>query len=127
MTVMHVEHAEINEQAVRLYLKDKSKQELKEITPTERLLTDSNDFAFVYIVDQGGMFTQVRFAEHTWPVLNEARKERLPVVLAEAPEIELTSFHSELDFLLENIPGNNNYGEDFEHVVAQAFPESQAN
>ncbi|SCU12697.1 Uncharacterised protein [Staphylococcus aureus] len=36
-------------------------------------------------------------------------------------ELELTEFHQELTYILDNIKGNNNYGKEFVATVEETF------
>ncbi|PSL50906.1 hypothetical protein B0H94_102183 [Salsuginibacillus halophilus] len=119
----NVDKVEYENGTYYMYTKEGTEEEIQQLQPTERLLTDSNDLAFVYIMDGDG-FIQVRLPESVWPQIEKSRAERVPFVFAAAPEVELTGFHEELDFLLHNIPGNNNYGEEMEQAVTAAFSEA---
>ncbi|WP_146738237.1 UPF0738 family protein, partial [Bacillus tropicus] len=77
----------------------------------------SDHFAFVYILESADSFEYVIIKEHIWPDLKEALDQRKPAVLeAGGKTVELSGLHEELDYLLENIKDNANYGDMEEKV-----------
>ncbi|MDQ0207883.1 UPF0738 family protein [Alkalicoccobacillus murimartini] len=97
----------------------------KTLEPGKRLLVDSDGFAFIYILEDESGFHQVIFHQELWSQVREAyeTKKAIHLDLHDNVHIELSHFHDEFDFLLENIQGNGNYGEDFEQAVNVAFKE----
>ncbi|WP_059104004.1 hypothetical protein [Shouchella shacheensis] len=89
----------------------------------ERILVDSDDYAFIYMLEDEERYFYLRFEQVVWPALSEAYKKRsaLYAKLDENTRLALVEVHNELDFLLENIDGNGNYGEAFEQAVKEAF------
>ncbi len=89
----------------------------------ERMLVDSDGLAFVYILEDDKAFYYLSFPKETWNVLYQAYKEKsdLKLVLNKKVTLPLTNIHEELDFLLENIEGNGNYGEVMEEAVREVF------
>lgn len=86
------------------------------------ILVDSDQFSFLYILDDGDDFIYINIPENVWPDVNQAKKQRLPVyAVVNNRDILLDHFYQELDFLLENIKGNANYGEELEKKVENAF------
>ncbi|MDO3660077.1 hypothetical protein [Bacillus sp. C28GYM-DRY-1] len=89
--------------------------------PSGQMLVDSDHFAFVYILELADSFEYVMIKEHVWPELKKAHAQRVPVVLeAGNKTIELAGLHEELEYLLENIKDNANYGE-MEEKVKRVF------
>lgn len=87
-----------------------------------QMLVDSDQFSFIYILDNGEDFLYIDLSSDIWPHLKEAKNEELPVYAKVGEkEILLTQFHEELEFLLENIKGNANYGEEMEKMVESVF------
>lgn len=90
--------------------------------PSGQMLVDSDHFAFVYILELADSFEYVIIKEHVWPELKQAHAQRIPVVLEAGGEsIELSGLHEELEYLLENIKDNANYGEEMEDKVKRVF------
>ncbi|MCO4851291.1 MULTISPECIES: hypothetical protein [Bacillus] len=90
--------------------------------PSGQMLVDSDNFAFVYILELADSFEYAIIKEHVWPELKQAHAQRIPVVLeAGDKSIELAGLHEELEYLLENIKDNVNYGEEMEDKVKSVF------
>ncbi|MCI3984615.1 hypothetical protein [Bacillus vallismortis] len=90
--------------------------------PSGQMLVDSDNFAFVYILELADSFEYAIIKEHMWPELKQAHAQRIPVVLeAGDKSIELAGLHEELEYLLENIKDNVNYGEEMEDKVKSVF------
>jgi hypothetical protein len=100
-----------------------SEEEIQGIKAGERMLVDSDGLAFVYILEDESQFYYLTFEQNSWFELYEAYKIDLPLVveLGNNNLIELSQLHAELDFLLENIEGNSNYGEELETAVREVF------
>ncbi|MGB5945260.1 hypothetical protein [Paenisporosarcina sp.] len=98
-------------------------QEL-EVQSGGQLITDSDNHAFVYLMDVVDGYIYVQFPKTVWPLLAtslEADKE--PVLTWGQSEIQLDNFREELSMLIFNIEGNHNYGEEFSTAVEEAFKE----
>jgi hypothetical protein len=98
-------------------------QEL-EVQAGGQLITDSDNHAFVYLMDVVDGYIYVQFPKTVWPLLArslEADKE--PVLTWGQSEIQLDNFREELSMLIFNIEGNHNYGEEFSTAVEEAFKE----
>lgn len=90
--------------------------------PAGHMLTDSDHFAFVYILEQDESFEYVILNEGIWSDLKAALDAGLPVFLHIGnTELELNGFHDELGYLIENIKDNANYGEEMEERVKRIF------
>ncbi|WP_100399637.1 hypothetical protein [Bacillus sp. FJAT-44742] len=97
------------------------KDEWLKLKDGERMLADSDALALVYILELDGQFVQLRFPKHTWPQLHEGYQKGLPAVLEGPENITLEKFKEELEYLLDNIEGNGNYGEDMVAAFENAF------
>ena len=75
----------------------------------------------VYILETEESFTYLILGEHTWAPLKEAMNREIPVYLAaEEQTLELIQLHQELNYLIDNIKDNANYG-DMEEKVKSTF------
>lgn len=90
------------------------------MTTANRMIVDSDNFSFIYLLDNGEMFTRLHFVEETWSMLEDHKGKRLIV----NDDIELTDFWDEMNDLLENIEGNNNYGQAFEEAVLNVLKQN---
>ena len=102
----------------------KESDEHIQIQPAAQIIADSDNEAFIYIVEENGVYSYLRFARSIWPQLVEVVKRKQdPSLRVGAQQIVLTNFFEELSMLLFNIEGNSNYGEDFVQAVEQSFAE----
>ena len=87
------------------------------MTLANRMIVDSDNFSFIYLLDDGEMFKRLHFVQETWSMLEDHKGKQMIV----NDDIVLTDFWDELNDLLENIEGNNNYGQAFEEAVVSVL------
>jgi hypothetical protein len=95
-----------------------------EVKAGGQLITDSDNYAFIYLMDVVDGYIYVQFPKTVWPLLAaslDADKE--PVLTWGQSEFSLDNFREELSMLIFNIEGNHNYGEEFSSAVEEAFKE----
>jgi hypothetical protein len=94
------------------------------LKPAGQVLVDSDNFSFVYFAESQEDYVLIHIQEECWTALKDAFEQKVPVVadLGET-EFELDGLHQELDFLIENIEGNSNYGEEMVKKVEAVFLE----
>ena len=98
-----------------------------EVKAAGKLLTDSENHAFIYIMDDLEGYTYVHFPKTVWPLLVDALSaETEPVLVWGDTEISLLHFREELSMLIFNIEGNHNYGSEFSAAVEEAFKDQLA-
>lgn len=96
--------------------------DLNQIKPAGQMLVDSNDLSFVYLLEKDDDYTYLAIKDEHWPVLKKGLEEQHPVVLnGEDTKIDLVQFFEELEYLVENIKGNSNYGEIMVAKVEEIF------
>ncbi|MFC9541709.1 hypothetical protein ACFTQ7_17790 [Lysinibacillus sp. NPDC056959] len=104
-------HFSLNDNEVNLQLK-----------PAAQLIADSDDFAFIYLLDTGEDYHYLRFPPSSWDQLvHILQKGKNPKLQLGEEVLELTNFYDELEMLVYNIEGNYNYGEEFVQAVEQHF------
>ncbi|WP_051059460.1 UPF0738 family protein [Bhargavaea cecembensis] len=97
-------------------------KELSGLQPAGRMITDTDSGTFVYLLDDGERFVHVHFPEEIWPQMAIALQNgQTPVLSAGEHRIELVNFADELEMLVFNIEGNDNYGSAFSTAVEEAF------
>lgn len=90
--------------------------------PKGYMLVNSDEQAFVYIIEKDDEFVYVSIPQPCWKEIKEVLTEPLTVWLqAGTYELELIGFSEELTYLIENIEGNANYGEEMEKAVKETF------
>lgn len=116
--VMDAIHKEGN-----IYLQtDSVLEENNNIRPTGQMLVDSDQLAFIYVLDNGEDFVYLSVKEGLWPSLKKALEQTLPVyAVINNEEILLDNLYEELSYLTENIKDNANYGNEMEQKVVEVF------
>ncbi|RPF57618.1 hypothetical protein [Abyssicoccus albus] len=85
---------------------------------TGRMIVDSDQHSFIYLLDNGKSFDNLHFVQETWGMLHESF-EKHPIIINDT--LELIEFKDEMNDLLWNIKGNDNYGKDFHEAVEETF------
>ncbi|CAD2073231.1 hypothetical protein [Phocicoccus pinnipedialis] len=91
--------------------------DVSKCTSVSQMIVDSDDFSFIYLLDNGVDYVRLHFVSETWEMLERYRNRK--IILNET--LELTEFYDELNYLISNIEGNNNYGKEFEAKVVETF------
>ncbi|SFA78425.1 MULTISPECIES: hypothetical protein [unclassified Bacillus (in: firmicutes)] len=92
------------------------------LMPRGQMLVDSDHFAFIYILENEDAYTYLALPEWSWPTLKTANEKGVKVfAIAGEANIELTQFNDELSYLIENIKGNSNYGDEMVKKVEDLF------
>jgi hypothetical protein len=96
--------------------------EVEELKAKGQMIVDSDQLAFIYILESADEFVYAGLPHTIWTKLKEAKEKSLDVILQiNEKEIELTDIFPELNYLLENIRGNANYGDEMEKQVVELF------
>lgn len=120
-----VDRIEITEKNIEFFIEETEPAE--SIEASGQMLTDSDNQAFVYLLDTGTDYIYVQFGVHTWPALTQAlQQKQVPLLIWGKQVMPLAEIHEELWMLVENIEGNDNYGEAFRTAVEEAFHEALA-
>ncbi|WP_027408910.1 hypothetical protein [Anoxybacteroides tepidamans] len=95
---------------------------LDEAKPKNYMLADSDCLSFIYILETEDEFVYVTIPQGLWKEIKEVLHHPLRVFLQCGPiQLELLGFQEELAYLVENIEGNANYGEEMEKAVKETF------
>ncbi|MGG3564083.1 hypothetical protein ABES03_21070 [Neobacillus rhizosphaerae] len=95
---------------------------IKGLVPSEQILVDSDHYSFIYLMEQQEDYTYIVLPEQIWPSLKQALEEKIPVwITTTEQQIELINFHDELDYVINNIKGNSNYGSEMVTKVESLF------
>ena len=90
--------------------------------PSGTLIADSDRQTFVYLVDCGDTYGYVHFPVSMWGSLLQAVEEDASIGWQDGDEwVEMERLKVELDMMLVNIEGNDNYGETFTSLVEKQF------
>ncbi|MFZ7944605.1 MULTISPECIES: hypothetical protein [Bacillaceae] len=92
------------------------------LVPGEQILVDSDQYAFIYLMEDQEDYTYIVLSEEIWPLLKTANEQETPVCIAYNEEqLELTNFSEELEYVISNIKGNSNYGNEMVTKVEGIF------
>jgi len=92
------------------------------LIPAEQILVDSEQCTFIYLLEDQEDYTYIVLPEGNWPMLKAAKEKEIPVWVTNKDEqIELKNFQEELEYVINNIKGNSNYGEDMVMQVEAVF------
>lgn len=96
--------------------------EVKEIHATAQMITDSDNLSFIYIIDINDQFVYVSIPVNIWYDLKSALENHYDVFLKLNDRVvKLEGLLSELTYLIDNIKGNANYGEQMVSKVEEIF------
>jgi hypothetical protein len=119
---IEVNEAVLDQERMILKAMPFEEDDLNGLTAKGQMLVDSDQLAFIYIMDNNEDFIYTNLPAEVWPQLKTALDSGIPVDLnVNGLTIELTDIHDELSYLLENIKGNANYGEEMEKKVVETF------
>ena len=105
-----------------LLLSTDIEKDLGDFAATGQMLVDSDQLSFIYIIDKEDGYQYVTIPAGTWNVIQEGLQTGLETYLTNnGGKLKLDSFHSEMEYLIENITGNSNYGEEMVAKVEQVF------
>lgn len=98
------------------------KKQLSQFQPTGQVLADSDNQAFLYIIDEQDAYSYLCFDQAIWPqLLQMVQLDQKAMLTMADGTLELTDFTDELKALLFNIEGNGNYGDSFVEMIEKAF------
>lgn len=119
---IYLTKAELLEDSLLLHSSEKSNEQ--NLQPAGQVIVDSENYSFVYLAESDDDYVLLHIQEGCWPALKEGIKQNIKVVadLGET-NFELEGLHHELDFLIENIEGNSNYGDEMVKKVESIFLE----
>lgn len=119
---IEVNEAVLDQERMILKAMPFEEDDLNGLTAKGQMLVDSDQLAFIYIMDNNEDFIYTNLPAEVWPQLKTALDSGIPVDLnVNGLTIELTDILDELSYLLENIKGNANYGEEMEKKVVETF------
>ena len=89
-----------------------------------QMITDSESIAFIYLLEDETGYHYLKFGQEVWPLLvNTLKAVDDPSLQIGEKELTLHGFKEELNMLIFNIEGNDNYGADFNRAVEETFSE----
>ena len=96
--------------------------DLGDFAATGQMLVDSDQLSFIYIVDKEDGYQYVTIPEGVWSNIQEGLQAGLETFLTnDGGKLKLDGFRDEMEYLIANITGNSNYGEEMVAKVEQVF------
>ncbi|WP_426980553.1 hypothetical protein [Bacillus pseudomycoides] len=96
--------------------------QVEELKARNHVLVDSDHLSFLYILENESAFIYVSIPHTYWEAMNGAMKsDKAMLVRVNNIEIELEQLKEEVEYLIENIEGNANYGEELVTAVEKVF------
>ncbi|WP_078548051.1 UPF0738 family protein [Litchfieldia alkalitelluris] len=96
--------------------------EISSMKVTGQMLVDSDNLSFIYIVETNDEYVYLSFPTSVWGSLRKLIEDKLiPVLRQNGQEIVLEGIAEELTYLVQNIEGNANYGEEMVSMVEETF------
>lgn len=118
--VMPIRNTSINQSEFLLEIDDS--YSLEKVKASGQMLVDSTGVSFVYLLENNDAYTYLKIPESFWEDLKEGIDRQLSFSVTNGREkISLENFLEELMYLIENIKGNSNYGEEMVHKVESTF------
>ncbi|WP_223592809.1 hypothetical protein [Neobacillus bataviensis] len=97
-------------------------QLIEGLIPEGQILVDSEKYSFIYLMEDQEDYTYIILPEQIWVNLKTSFEQKIPVWLrGNDKEIELINFHDELEYVINNIKGNSNYGQEMVAKVESIF------
>ncbi|GAA0325357.1 hypothetical protein GCM10008967_14960 [Bacillus carboniphilus] len=108
--------------AGNLYLQLETSPSLQNVKAGERMLAHSDELSFIYILEQDDEFIYLALPSSIWADLKMVMSDHSKVLLKGSEGVlELASFEMELEYLIQNIEGNSNYGDEMVKEVEKVF------
>ncbi len=105
----------------KLLLISKQDEEVT-LSPTGRMLVDSDGVSFIYILETNDTYVYVSIPKEYWSNLKKALNQHSTVLfIINNHEITLEGLEEELLYLISNINGNANYGDEMAKEVERVF------
>jgi len=90
------------------------------------MIADSEQSSLLYIIEENEEFVYVTIPVEYWTEIKKAYDLKSEVILqAGEAKIPLENWQNELTFLVENVDGNFNYGEEFVKQIQSIFLEEK--
>ncbi|MCT2342763.1 hypothetical protein [Niallia taxi] len=95
---------------------------VSQLTPKGQILVDSDSFAFIYIAEKEDEYVYIVLHKDIWLSIKKGLAANLKLYLSNGQDnLELIDWKEEMEYLIDNIEGNGNYGEEMEQAVTSVF------
>lgn len=123
--MLEINGININEDGLFLIIDD-TKINLEQCHEVGTMIADSDKSSLLYILEENEKFVYVTVPYEFWSDLRKANDQNLSVFLKVGEKsLTLNNWNEELTYLIQNVEGNFNYGEEFVKQVQSAFLEEK--
>lgn len=120
--ILTVNHYEEDNESLMMYpVEEWPEKEWQKLSDGGQMLADSDALTLVYVLDMEDEFVQLRIPKRVWPLLKAAHDNEKHVYVKNGSALHLENFHEEIDYLMDNVPGNGNYGTEMVSAFEEAF------
>ncbi|WP_066317416.1 hypothetical protein [Bacillus sp. FJAT-29814] len=97
-------------------------ESIENLHPGGQVLVDTDQVAFIYLMEGQDDYTYIAIPERLWPIVKTAMDKALSVwITYRDGQMELVDFQGELEYVIDNIKGNSNYGKEMVAKVEEVF------
>ncbi|WP_053361904.1 hypothetical protein [Bacillus sp. FJAT-27251] len=115
-----IDLAEIKNEELLLYAAEPVA--IGEMKPVGQILVDSDQLSFIYLAEQDGDYTYITIPDSVWTSVKTALDANFEAYAVHGEyRLHLQGFKEEMDYVVENIKGNSNYGEKMVDRVEAVF------
>ncbi|KAA0546534.1 hypothetical protein FZW96_14910 [Bacillus sp. BGMRC 2118] len=103
-------------------ISDETEMNAEQLSPAGRVLVDSDQLTFIYILETPTEYVYLPLSKEYWSDLKKVLTEQTTVTLfVNNREIVLENIVEELQYVISNIEGNANYGDQMVEEVEAHF------
>lgn len=106
----------------QLILEGETTDKIGELAPSGQMIVDSDELSFVYLAEEEDEYTYLYLPDFIWEELKKAMDNETEILVHIGNnKMPLTQLKDEIEYLIFNIEGNSNYGEEMVNKVESVF------
>lgn len=115
-----------NENGLFLKIEDNETLNFDNCHEIGTMIADSEQNSLLYIIEENEEFVYITIPVTLWAHIKKANDQNQKVFLQSRDgQLELNSWNDELTYLVQNVEGNFNYGEEFVKQIQKVFLEEK--
>ncbi len=120
---LEVTSTEVKDNTIQFNCKSESLEKDLNLEPSGQVLVDSDSLSFIYILETDDSFIYVSIPKDHWSELKSVLTEEKEGVLSLSHHgsFPMDGLREELEYLIQNISGNANYGSEMMSSVEEIF------
>ncbi|MCF6136864.1 hypothetical protein [Pseudalkalibacillus berkeleyi] len=122
-TRLEITSCEVKEDTVQFSINSESLAKDLALEPSGQVLVDSDSLSFIYILETEDSFIYVSIPKDYWSDMKTVLTDGKDAVLqlSHHGSIPMVGLKDELEYLIQNISGNANYGSEMMNSVEEIF------